>query len=128
MKCISLEPKLEEWERLNSFINEEFSLDCSGVNLIVEELFVNIVNYSGCTYIKVFFEYEGNVLKMVFVDDGTRFNPLLNDDPDFPDDVMDAKIGGLGIHLVKSVADEISYEYVDEENRLMVLKSVENEE
>ncbi|MBE6489182.1 MAG: ATP-binding protein [Methanosphaera stadtmanae] len=125
MKSINLEPKVEELIRLNKFIEDELSVNQYAVKLIVEELFVNIVNYSECNYIKVFFELNNTELKMIFVDDGVEFNPLLKEDPEFPEDVADAKIGGLGIHLVKNMADEIFYEYIDGENHLTIITSVE---
>jgi anti-sigma regulatory factor (Ser/Thr protein kinase) len=128
MKSINLDPKVEELTRLNDFIEKEFSFNQYDVKLIVEEIFVNMVNYSGCSYINIFFELKDKKLKMIFVDDGIKFNPLLKDNPEFPDKIEDAKIGGLGIHLVKSLADEITYEYLNNENRLTVLKSVQNEE
>jgi len=125
MKSINLEPKVEELIRLNKFIEDELSVNQYAVKLIVEELFVNIVNYSECNYIKVLFELNNTELKMIFVDDGVEFNPLLKEDPEFPEDVADAKIGGLGIHLVKNMADEIFYEYIDGENHLTIITSVE---
>ncbi|MBE6493939.1 MAG: ATP-binding protein [Methanosphaera stadtmanae] len=124
MKYINLEPKIEELNRLNNFVEEEFSLNQHDIKLIVEEIFVNIVNYSKCSYIKVFFELNDNQFKIIFSDNGIKFNPLLKDDPEFPDRIEDAKIGGLGIHLVKTLADEISYEYINDENHLTVIKSV----
>ena len=128
MKSMDLEPKVEELTRLNDFIREELSINQYDVKLIVEEIFVNIVNYSGCSNIKVFFELNDKKLKMIFVDDGMKFNPLLKENHEFPERIEDAQIGGLGIHLVKSLADDITYEYINDENHLTVIKSVQNEE
>lgn len=128
MKSINLEPKVEELLRLNTFIEEELSLNQYDIKLMVEEIFVNIINYSQCSYIKVFFDLNDNTLKMIFVDDGIEFNPLLKGNPELPDSVEDAKIGGLGIHLVKNIADDLFYEYLNDENHLTIIKSVENEE
>ena len=127
MKSISLESEIEELTRLNEFIEEELLLNQYDIKLIVEEIFVNIVNYSKCSDIEIFFELNDKQLKMIFVDDGIKFNPLLKDDPEFPDKIEEAKIGGLGIHFVKTLADDIFYERIKGENHLTVIKSVENE-
>ena len=52
MKSISLKPELKELYRLNEFILNELPEENLQVNLILEELFVNIVNYSKAEYIK----------------------------------------------------------------------------
>ena len=106
MKSINLKPEVEELIRLNDFIQEEFSLNQYDVNLIIEEIFVNIVNYSKCSYIKVFFELNDNKLKIVFVDDGIEFNPLLKDNPKLPDGIDDAEIG-LNIHCLAMIGSHL---------------------
>ena len=42
-----------------------------------------------------------------------------------PDNIDDAEIGGLGIHITKELSDEISYEYANGENHLKIIKIVE---
>lgn len=124
MKTIRLNPKTEELITLNNFIHEESSLNEPDINLIVEEIFVNIVNYSGCNYIVVNFELADDTFRISFHDDGIKFNPLAADDPKLPNSIDEAKIGGLGIHLVKNLADDISYEYTDAKNHLTIFKKV----
>lgn len=48
MKSIYLQPKVDELTRLNNFIYEELSITQYNILLIVEEIFVNIINYSEC--------------------------------------------------------------------------------
>lgn len=62
---------------------------------------------------------------MEFIDNGIEFNPLLKKDPTFPNDVDEAKIGGLGIFLTRKIADEVTYAHVNGENRLKIIKKVE---
>ncbi|RAP49831.1 MAG: hypothetical protein BZ136_02750 [Methanosphaera sp. rholeuAM74] len=123
MKSIKLNPEITELTRLNDFITEEFNLNDFKLNLIVEEIFVNIVNYSQCSYIKVDFELEKGGLTITFRDDGVEFNPLAVDEVKHPDSIEEAEIGGLGIHLSKELADEMHYEYSDNENRLTIIKN-----
>ncbi|GEM_PF-2320275 len=58
-----------------------------------------------------------NCLEMTFQDNGIPFNPLNYET--VPSDVL--QIGGLGISLVKQLADSISYDYADGQNRLSML-------
>ncbi|RAP52495.1 MAG: hypothetical protein BZ137_08625 [Methanosphaera sp. rholeuAM130] len=124
MKSITLKPKVEELNRLNDFIQKEFNLDNPEITLIIEEIFVNITSYSKCNYILTSFKLENNRFTIKFTDDGTEFNPLTVDSPELPDSIDEAKIGGLGIHLVKNIADELYYEYTDNENHLTIIKNV----
>ena len=62
---------------------------------------------------------------MEFIDNGTVFNPLLKEDPKFPDCIEDAEIGGLGIYLTKKLADELEYNHINDENHLKIIKKVE---
>jgi anti-sigma regulatory factor (Ser/Thr protein kinase) len=124
MNYIKLKPLVNELTRLNEFIHGEVSTIGPDVDLIVEEVFVNIVNYSGCTFIRVNVEYEDSFLKMEFMDDGIQFNPIDLDSPNVPNNIEEAEIGGLGIHLVKNLADDLDYEYINNENHLKIIKKV----
>ena len=61
---------------------------------------------------------------MEFIDDGIQFNPIESESPDSPDTIDEAEIGGLGIHLVKNLTDELNYEYENNENHLTIIKKV----
>ena len=125
MKSISLKPDLNELHTLNEFILTELIEENLQVNLIVEEIFVNIVNYSKADFIKVDVEFESPTLTIEFIDNGIQFNPLLKEDPETPENIEDAQIGGLGIFLSKEMVDEINYDYVNCENHLKITKNVE---
>ncbi|MBQ6444007.1 MAG: ATP-binding protein [Methanosphaera sp.] len=124
MKSIKLYPKIEELNRLNEFLEKEFNLNNFDVRLIIEEIFVNIANYSECSQIIASFELDENMLTIKFEDDGNEFNPLIVESPELPDNIEDAKIGGLGIHLVKNLADEMYYEYKYNKNHMTIIKNV----
>ena len=125
MKSISLEPELNELYTLNEFVFTELGKEDLKVNLIVEEIFVNIVNYSKTDFIKVNIEFDNALLTIEFIDNGIEFNPLLKETPEPPENIEDAKIGGLGIFLTKEIADEITYSHVNGENHLKIMKNVE---
>ena len=125
MNSIRLKPELGELYSLNEFILNELPEENLQVNLIVEEIFVNIVNYSKTDFITVNVEYEKPTLILEFVDTGIQFNPLLKEDPETPTTIDDAQIGGLGIFLTKEMADELYYHYTNGENHLKIIKKVE---
>ena len=62
MKSISLEPELNELYTLNEFVLSELGEENIQVNFIVEEIFVNIVNYSKTKFIKVNIEFDNALL------------------------------------------------------------------
>ena len=125
MNSISLKPELNELYTLNEFILTELPEENLQVNLIAEEIFVNIVSYSKAEFVTVNVEYNSPALTMEFIDNGEEFNILLQEDPELPDNIDDAKIGGLGILLAKELSDEIDYHYVNGENHLKIIKNVE---
>ena len=97
-------------------------------NLIsaVEEIFANIANYA--------YEKSGEVIITTFVEEGTyyvrfsdngkKYNPLKNKNPDITSDLKDRKIGGLGVFLAKKLSDKISYANENGKNVLTVGVSI----
>lgn len=124
MNSIKLTPSINELTKLNELIHNEISINNKELDLIIEETFVNIVHYSKCTYIQVNIENNDSILKIEFIDDGFEFNPIELESPTLPTNIDEAKIGGLGIHLVKNLADELDYEYKNNENHLTIIKNV----
>lgn len=125
MSSITLKCELTELYTLNEFILNELPEENIQVNLIVEEIFVNIVKYSETEFIIVNAEYENSTLTLEFIDNGKEFNPILKENPSMPDNIDEAQIGGLGIFLTKQLSDEIDYHYVNGENHLKIIKKVE---
>ncbi|WP_458404999.1 ATP-binding protein [Methanobrevibacter sp.] len=124
MKSISLKPELNELYRLNEFILNIVKKENIQLNLIVEEIFVNIVNYSNTESITVNVSLDNEILTLEFIDNGIEFNPLKKEDPKPPENIEDAEIGGLGIYLTKKMADDIDYNYINGNNHLKIIKNV----
>ena len=122
MNTITLKPELKELYALNEFILNELQEENIQINLIAEEIFVNIVNYSKTEFITVNAEYEKPTLTLEFIDNGFEFNPLLKEQPALPNDIDEAQIGGLGIFLTRQIADELDYHYINGENHLKIVK------
>jgi len=64
--------------------------------------------------------YDQGSVSLKIEDHGIRFNPLEVEQVQTPKTLDDAKIGGLGIQLMKKFAQEISYEFVNQTNRIMM--------
>lgn len=125
MNSITLKPEITELYTLNEFVSNELPEENTYVNLIVEEVFVNIVDYSKADFIIVEIEYENGTIMLNFIDNGIEFNPILKENPELPDTIDEAQIGGLGILLTKELSDELDYHYINGENHLKIIKKVE---
>lgn len=125
MNSITLKPELKELYTLNEFISNEFPHEDIQINLIIEEVFVNIVQYSKTEFIKFNIDFTDSILTLEFIDNGIKFNPLQAEDHKIPNSIDEAQVGGLGIFLTKEIADELDYQNINGENHLKIIKKVE---
>jgi anti-sigma regulatory factor (Ser/Thr protein kinase) len=63
-------------------------------------------------------------LILTFTDDGLPFNPLTLPEPRIHVPIEERGIGGLGIHLLRKIADDLHYSRTDGKNRLTLRKSL----
>jgi len=63
-------------------------------------------------------------LEAVISDDGTPFDPFAVAAPDLDDELDERRIGGLGIHLVRTMMDEVHYRRDDDKNVVVIRKSL----
>ena len=95
------------------------------MQLAVEEAFINIVRhgYHG-SYgaILIAMDLGEGRLTVKIEDDAPPFDPTRFQEPDFSADLEERPVGGLGIHLMRSLSDEMRYEYENGKNRLMLIK------
>lgn len=98
------------------------------LHLVVEELVVNVVNYSypdgESGYLTINVVADDSRISMEFIDSGTPFNPLEKQDPDITLGISARPIGGLGIFLVKQTMDDVTYRYEDGCNILTISKGI----
>ena len=95
------------------------------VNLALEELGLNIMNHGhdeGLHEFEITLISEADALTIEIVDDGRPFDPL-NDapQPDTGAPIEDRPIGGLGVHLVRTMMDEMHYRRESGRNHLTLV-------
>ena len=94
-------------------------------NLILEELILNTLTHgrtSGLSDIEITLESGENAVAITLVDDGAAFDPLndqVSPDTDLP--LQERSIGGLGLHLVRTMAEDLAYEHIDGKNHLTLV-------
>ena len=93
------------------------------VKVVTDEIYSNIVYYSGAKTAELLFQNDPERITLVFADDGKPYDPLEAEDPDITSGVEERKIGGLGLFMVKKMAESTQYEYTGGRNRLTVILS-----
>lgn len=111
----------------NFFVSNNISnKDIARLLIVVDEVVSNIVyhgsNENGALVIDA--KLVDNTLTLVFKDNSHKFNPLEASDPDTKQPIKDRDVGGLGILLIKKIADSLSYEYKDDCNVLTFVKTI----
>ena len=96
------------------------------MNLVLGELWLNMVNHGhsgGFHEVEIELTSEAEALTIEITDDGKPFNPL-NDAPvpDVMGSLNDRAVGGLGIHLVRTMMDEMRYKREEGRNHLILVK------
>ncbi|UCG08878.1 MAG: ATP-binding protein [Desulfobacterales bacterium] len=98
------------------------------INLALDELFTNIISYGFADEkehsIKITITPQNDMLCLCIEDDGLPFNPVDVEEPDLKRTIEDCKIGGLGIHLIKNLMDEVCYERCGRINKLTLKKNI----
>ena len=96
------------------------------LNLAVEEWVANVINYAypkGTRgHVELTARVVEHVLTLVVKDHGVPFDPTQQADVDVDADLDDRQIGGLGIHLVKSIMDTMEYERTSDGYNVLTLK------
>jgi anti-sigma regulatory factor (Ser/Thr protein kinase) len=94
----------------------------------LDELFTNIVSYGYEDdqehQIKFSLFKHNDALVVQVEDDGIPFNPLHVKKREAPADLDSINIGGLGIHLIKKMVDDVNYKRSDGKNKVILKKYV----
>ena len=93
-------------------------------NLALDELITNVVNYGfegqeEKKDIHITLTESDNCLVVVMEDEGNPFDPFTEAaEPSLENDLEERAIGGLGVHFVKTLIDEATYERREGRNRI----------
>lgn len=101
------------------------------VKLVLEELGVNIVKHGHDSdpdhEIEILLDSASDALTIELRDEGRAFNPLTDSpEPDVDSGLDDRPVGGLGVYLVRTMMDELSYRREDNRNILTIVKRKES--
>ncbi len=124
----------DELERVSGFVDRvgtEYRLVpdvVADVQVALDEILTNILDY-GYTddrehEIHIRFQLLGSMLEAVIEDDGVPFDPLASAAPDVSAPLHERRVGGLGLHFVKNLMDEVNYNRIGDRNRLVLKKNL----
>ncbi len=97
------------------------------MQLAVDEIFTNIVNYAYGDEggkAEISFSCKDGIAEITFADSGVPYDPLQKDDPDTSLSPEEMQVGGLGVFIAKSNMDAISYRYENERNVLTMSQKI----
>ncbi len=96
------------------------------VNVVLDELLDNVLSYGFAGRpdgeVTVEMELGGDRLRLTLTDDGPPFDPFGAAAPDTTLPVAERRVGGLGIHLVRRMMDEVGYERRGDRNVVTLAK------
>ena len=132
---LKLETRLDELERITAAVEDLGEQEdwppafTFRVNLVLEELGINIINHGhdgGIHEFDVTLTSDANTLTIEISDDGRPFDPLHDASaPDVAASLEDRSVGGLGIHLVRTMVDEMHYRREQGRNCLTLTTHIE---
>jgi serine/threonine-protein kinase RsbW len=96
------------------------------LELALEEIFLNIAIHGSepgiAPRVEVSLHLGTDAVTMTVEDDGPQFDPLSLPPPDVTASLADRKVGGLGVFLVRSLMDTVSYARIAGRNQLRMSK------
>jgi anti-sigma regulatory factor (Ser/Thr protein kinase) len=132
---ITVRAEHAELTRLQAFA-DGFAHECglpdderSRLLIILDELFTNTVTHgrgrhSAGGRVAVALAWRAGRLRISFVDDGQPFDPLAFRGPDLEDATEERGIGGLGIHIVRSLVHQARYRRQGDRNHLHLVRRI----
>ncbi|MBS1817289.1 MAG: ATP-binding protein [Acidobacteria bacterium] len=96
--------------------------DLFNIRLVLDEAVINVIvhGYDDTAehLIDVVLRLDGGTLHIQIRDDGVPYNPLDAPTPRFDVPIEQRRIGGLGVHIVKSLARDVRYRREGNRNHL----------
>jgi serine/threonine-protein kinase RsbW len=97
--------------------------------IVLEELFTNTVRYGYADdasdgRIEVALALKAGQIEIDFTDDAQPFDPLAQGAPEFGPPLGERTVGGLGLHIVRSLVDAACYRRDCGRNRLSLVRKL----
>jgi len=127
---LKIEGKLENLSHIGDFICDsmrEFGLSTRrilDVQMAVDEACTNIIEYGYANEvgtIDIACQRKGKEIVVVIRDKGKPFDPSSVQPPDLNASLEERKTGGLGIYFMKTLMDEVKYEFKKGKNVLTMV-------
>lgn len=124
---------IDHLEEINDFIEKSLKeLDiqgeyCGPICVSLDEAITNVVTYAYPKTkgnVRITIERLNNRVLVEIIDSGAPFNPLNHPVPDVSASIEKRLIGGLGIHLMRNMMDEMNYRRIDGKNCLSLVKYI----
>lgn len=100
------------------------------LNLALDEILTNIISYGfvrgAQSEIRVDIDLEDDKIVARILDSGRAFNPLDYPAPDVGLSLEDREVGGYGIHIIRTLMDEVDYCRQGDNNCLLLVKCLGN--
>ena len=116
-------------------IGEQFQIDediIKTINLALEEIVTNVISYGSDDtselHIDITITLTDLQLTLVVADDAQAFDPLTVPTPQWEDSIDNVTPGGLGVHLVRTMMDDMSYERNSSRNILTMHKQLKQQQ
>ena len=87
-----------------------------------EEAIVNVLHYSQASEVELKLMREKSQIILLLTDDGIAFDPTAHVPNEKATD--ERQVGGMGIHLIRQIMDEMHYERSEEKNILTLVKKI----
>jgi anti-sigma regulatory factor (Ser/Thr protein kinase) len=97
------------------------------IDLVVEELFSNMVKYDGKVDGDMELElkmHDGDLLIILTDFNVEPFDPTKSKNYNVSQNIENRPIGKIGVHLVNEIADKIEYKYENNNNVLKLIKHI----
>lgn len=98
------------------------------IDLALEEIVANIISYGLSKTedqgIHVTMTHDGEKVVIQIEDCGQPFDPNQAQTPDLECTLEEARVGGLGIHLVKRMMNDVQYQRCGDKNVVIIEKKI----
>ena len=127
---LSMRASMDEIGRLKPFVTDVASQagiaakEIKRLRAALEEALANVINYSEATAITLTADKANGQLIITIDDDGLPFDPTQGSATDLSIPADQRPIGGMGIHMMQRMTDQLSYQRLDGHNILKLFKNI----